>query len=94
MPPSTKSPDVLGLDSDLPVPATISVARARRLLGLGRPRMAELITRNILKAVTIKRSSHVTMNSVLAYVRDLREFEFDDWDAWDRLCGRGNMGSS
>lgn len=55
--------------------------------------MAELMPQNILEAVTIKRSSHVTMKSVLAYVRDLREFEFDDWDAWDRLCGRGNTGA-
>lgn len=75
MPYSNKSLDVLGLDSNLS--ATISVARVRRPLRLGRPRMAELITQNTLEAVTIKRSTHVTMDSVLAYVRNLREFEFD-----------------
>lgn len=94
MPPPAKLPDVLGLESDLPVPATISVRRAGVLLGLNRVRLAELIAADSLKAVTIKRAQHVTMESVLAYVRNLREFEFDDWTSWNQLCGReGPSGS-
>lgn len=94
MPPPAKSADVLGLESDLPVPATISVHRAFGLLGLGRFRLAELIAADSLKAVTIRRAKHVTMESVLACVRNLREFEFDDWTSWDQLCGReGPSGS-
>jgi hypothetical protein len=89
-----QSADPLGLDCDLPVPTTISVRRAGVALGLGRVRLAELIAADNLKAVTIRRAKHVTMESLLAYVRNLREFEFGDWTSWNQLCGReGPSGS-
>lgn len=88
MRPPAKFPDVLGLESDFPAPATISVRHAGVVLGLGRIRLAELIAPDSPKAATIRRAKHVTLESVLAYVRNLREFEFDDWASSNQLCGR------
>lgn len=86
--PSVEGVDVVRLESDLPLPVTISVRRAGATLGLNRIRLAELLALGSLKAVTIRRAKHVTMESVLAYVRNLREFEFDDWTSWNQLCRR------
>lgn len=91
---TAKSADPLGLDGDLPIPVTIYVHRASCRLGIGRVRLAEVIATDSLKPVTIRRAKHVTMESVLAYVRNLREFEFDDWTSWDRLCGREGLSRS